>query len=179
MSNDAKLQPHKFHTEDEQGKAFDPDWGLIASNQITMITQQSTMLAKQQEMVDELRRIANSELLSTLTRQQMQIVDAVNNLSDRLDAARGRLDQTMEKLSGSIMGIVQVPITIVVMGIASAAFYLKYIEEWTWLLILAVAAFRYLGDSITAVVKLFNLGGRLQRDANGGAQGRGGGKENR
>jgi hypothetical protein len=156
VSNDAKLQPHKFHTEDEEGKAREiyPDWSLIASNQITMISQQAAMLERHQEIINELRNLSDVEARHEVVKNQILLVETVNDLSVHIDKAREELELAVGKLSTTMMGIWQVPIAIVIILSASFLFYLKYIEEWTWLLILAVACFRYLGDSISGVAKL-------------------------
>jgi hypothetical protein len=175
MSNEAKIPPFKFHMEDSQTK---PDWGLIANNQITMISQQAAMLENQKIMIDRLTEFIQPQRTEIIVKHQLKMIEAVDHLSDHMsqtsgnqikiveslntltahiDTAREQLEIAVGKLSTTMMGIFQVPIAIVIMGVASWAFFFRYIEEYTWLIILAVAAFRYLGDSITAIAKLFGL----------------------
>ena len=90
--------------------------------------------------------------------QQARMTISVDNLAVHIDQAREELEAAVSKLTSTMMGIWQVPIAVAVIGVASWAFFFKYIEEWTWLMLLAIAAFRYLGDSITAVAKLFGIG---------------------
>jgi len=118
----------------------------------------STMLYNQERM------ISNQDQMLEVTRKLLENQQSMAALANKLD---GHLDELGEVMTSSttvtrglVDKIVQVPITIVMIAAASGLFYLKYIEEWTWLIICAVAAFKYLGDSITAVVKLFGLGRR-------------------
>jgi hypothetical protein len=182
--NDAKIPPFKIHMEDSQGKIIEPDWGLIANNQITMISQQAAMLENQKIMIDRLTEFIQPQRTEIIVKHQLKMVEAVDHLSDHMsqtsenqimivgslntltahiDTAREQLELAVGKLSTTMMGIFQVPIAVVIMGVASWAFFFKYIGEYTWLMILAVAAFRYLGDSITSIVKLFGL----RRNSNG------------
>jgi hypothetical protein len=82
--------------------------------------------------------------------QQEAVITSLKLLIEEI----AKLEVQMTKLSASIMSIIQVPIAVVLVGVASWAFFFKYISEWTWLMLIAVALFRYLGDSITAVVNL-------------------------
>ena len=132
----------------------EPDWPLIASS----------VLDNQKQMLDRLGRIAESEVHEVISKQreaiieqQSEVVLATHNLTAHLDEARQELHKAVKELTGSIMGIVQVPIAVAVIGVASWGFFMKYIDQWLWIGLIAVASFRYLGDSITAVVSLFGL----------------------
>jgi hypothetical protein len=134
--------------EDEQAQKIIPDWSIVVSNQFTEITQNTAIIENQKQMIAELEKII--ELWNEITKRQGTMVEAIKILSDQMEKAR-------TELRGTMMSIIQVPITVIIMAGASWLFYLKYIEEWTWVAIMAVASFRYLGDSITSVVKLFGL----------------------
>jgi hypothetical protein len=113
-----------------------------------MITQASAAIENQKLMIAELKQV--TELWNSILTRQAGVVEAVLKLSAEMDKARA-------ELRSSITGILQIPIAIVIIGAASWAFFVTYIEEYTWIIIMAVAAFRYIGDSITGVVKLLGL----------------------
>jgi hypothetical protein len=148
MADDAKAPPFKMKLEDEHAQEIHPDWTVVVSNQLTEITQNSAIIENQKQMIVELQKII--ELWNEITKRQSTMVEAIKILADEMEKAR-------TELRGTMMSIIQVPITVIIMAGASWLFYLKYIEEWTWVAIMAVASFRYLGDSITSVVKLFGL----------------------
>jgi hypothetical protein len=148
MSDEAKAPRFKMGLEDEHARSIEPDWTVVVSNQLTEITQNTRIIDNQLIMIEEMRKII--ELWDAITKRQSTMVDAIGKLSLEMDKARLELRSTM-------MSIVQVPITVIIIAGASWLFYLKYIEEWTWVAIMAVASFRYLGDSITSVVKLLGL----------------------
>jgi hypothetical protein len=157
MSDEAKAPSFKMGFKDEQGKPIEPDWSIVVSNQFTEITQNTVIIENQRAMIAELEKII--ELWNEITKRQGTMVEAIGKLSLEMDKARLELRSTM-------MSIVQVPITVIIIAGASWLFYLKYIEEYTWIIIMAVAAFRYLGDSISGVIKLLGL----RRNNNGGSQ---------
>jgi hypothetical protein len=157
MSDEAKAPRFKMGLEDEQARPIEPDWSIVVSNQLTEITQNTRIIDNQLIMIEEMRKII--ELWDAITKRQSTMVDAIGKLSLEMDKARLELRSTM-------MSIVQVPITVIIIAGASWLFYLKYIEEYTWIIIMAVSAFRYLGDSITGVVKLLGL----RKNNNGGSQ---------
>jgi hypothetical protein len=148
VNGDAKAPPFKMKLEDEQAQEIHPDWTLVVSNQLTEITQNTAIIENQKQMIVELQKII--ELWNEITKRQGTMVEAIEILASEMDKAR-------TELRGTMTSIIQVPITVIIMAGASWLFYLKYIEEWTWIAIMAVASFRYLGDSITSVVKLFGL----------------------
>lgn len=142
--NDAKAP--KFEMEMEG--VIHPDWTVVVSNQLTEITQNTAIIENQKQMIAELQKII--ELWNAITARQATMISAIGGLSVEMEKARTELRSTM-------MSIIQVPITVVIIASVSWLFYLKYIEEYTWLVIMAVAAFRYLGDSISGVVKLIGF----------------------
>lgn len=128
--------------------AIEPDWGMVISNQLTEIAQNSTIIEHQLALIAETKKIVI--LWDQITARQSTMVDAIKILSSEIDKARS-------EMRSQLMSIVQVPITVIIIAGASWLFYLKYIEEYTWIVIMAVAAFRYLSDSITGVLKLIGL----------------------
>lgn len=90
-------------------------------------------------------------------------------LSEHLDGLRETMHESSKATSGLVSGVIKVPIAMAVVGAASWAFmYAKEISENTWLIIMGVAVFPWLGDSITAIMKLFGV----RRDSgNGPARG--------
>ena len=131
------------------------DWNLVAQ----------TIIKQQQQMIDAINKAAGA------TSERLMIIKAINEMTEAtkllcsdLEHARSRLDVAVTRLSSSITSMVSVPIAIALVVAASMFFYFKYISETTWLILLAVSLFRYLGDSITAIAKLFGLG---RRNGNG------------
>ena len=122
------------------------------------------VLGNQKLMLVALERIADMEAHEQ-TRQQRDVIieqqklmnKSMDNLVVHIDRARIELDKAVKELTGSIMGIVQVPIAVTIIGVASWAFFMKYIDQYVWLILMGVAAFRYLSDSITGVAKLIGL----------------------
>jgi hypothetical protein len=118
-----------------------------------------TVIEQQRQMIEAINKaIGASAERQMIIKSIEAMTDATKRLTTDLDDARNRLDIAMSKLSTSIMSIVSVPIAVSLVAAASAFFYFKMISETTWLILLAVACFRYLGDSITAIAKLFGLG---------------------
>jgi hypothetical protein len=148
VTDDAKAPKFKMGLEDEHARPIEPDWTVVVSNQITEITQNTRIIDNQLIMIEQLRKTV--ELWDAAYARQSTMVDAIKALAEQMDKARAELRSTM-------MSIVQVPITVIIIAGASWLFYLKYIEEYTWIIIMAVAAFRYLGDSISGVIKLLGL----------------------
>lgn len=134
--------------EDEEGRVLEPDWSIVVSNQFTEITQNTAIIENQKKMIEELEKII--ELWNMITVRQSTMVEAIKMLAEQMDKGRVELKSTMTS-------IIQVPIAVMLIAGASWLFYLKYIEEYTWIIIMAVASFRYLGDSISGVVKLLGL----------------------
>jgi len=115
-----------------------------------------TLLYNQERMISNQDRLV--EVSERLLANQQQMASLAVKLDSHLNILGNAMRESTSATKNIVDKIVQVPITIVVIAAGSWLFYLKYIEEWTWLLICAVAAFKFLGDSITSVVKLFGLG---------------------
>jgi hypothetical protein len=120
----------------------DDDWKVHLYNQERMLSSQDRLI----EAID--RMLANQQELARLAIK----------LNGHLDTLGAIMHESSKTTQGLVKGIIKVPIVIVIMGISSIAFYFKYIAEHTWLAIIAVAVFPYLGDSITAIAKLFGIG---------------------
>jgi hypothetical protein len=184
VNGDAKAPPFKMKLEDEHAQEIHPDWTLVVSNQLTLITQTATMLEKSQTMIEELRKISGPS--DRIIGHQMSMIAALKDLSVALDARRAQwevmtknqeamnagmqalnmmMDRAIEQLGASVSkasttvnSLMKIPIAIVVMTAASFAFlYMKEISETTWLVIMGVAVFPWLGDSIEAVMKLMGI----------------------
>lgn len=193
MSDEAKAPRFEMSMEDMEGKVIHPDWTLVVSNQITLITQQSAMLENEKQMIEELRKIsapyeeivghqedqiaalrsmvtaldARRAQWEIMTRNQEAMNAGMQALNVMMDRAIDQLGSSVSKASGVVNSLMKIPIAIVVMTAASFAFlYMKEINETTWLIIMGVAVFPWLGDSIEAMMKLVGI---RQGPKNGGA----------
>jgi hypothetical protein len=128
------------------------DWRIHLYNQ-------ERMLAGQEQI---------TLVLEKLLEQQRLIGGLAVKLDEHLEISSKVMQDSTNATKGLVGGIIKVPIVIVTMVIASAAHYVHYISENTWLIIMAVALFPYLGESITAVFKLV----RGQQTTNSGADGK-------
>ena len=107
-------------------------------------------------------------------KNQIEMVEALKILNHGLDQlhtdlekASEKLEVAVTKLGGAMWGLLKVPVACVIVGAASWAFlYAKAINEHTWIIIMGVAVFPWLGDSISAIAQLFGLG--RQNPTNGG-----------
>jgi hypothetical protein len=142
--SEAKVPPLKMESADDE-------WRIHLYNQERVISTQLQI----------------TELLEKLLDQQRKVGELAIKLDEHLEISSMTMRESIKSTSGLITSIVKVPIAIVVVGAASWAFmYMNEISENTWLIILAVAVFPWLGDSITAITKLFGIGGR----GNGGSK---------
>jgi hypothetical protein len=114
---------------------------IVVSNQFTEITQNTVIIDNQKQMISELKKII--ELWDQITKRQSTMVEAIKLLADQMDKARA-------ELRGTMMSIIQVPITVIIMAGASWLFYLKYIEEWTWIVIMAGKLWRTVFETASA-----------------------------
>jgi hypothetical protein len=95
-------------------------------------------------------------VLTNLLQNQRDLAIMANKLNGHLDILAKTMHESSKTTAGLVHGVVKVPIAMSVMVAASWAFlYAKEITETTWLIILAVAVFPWLGESISAVAKLF------------------------
>ena len=113
-------------------------------------------LYNQERMLNSQDRIAVS--LERLLDNQQEMAKLAVALHENLEQFTVMMNESSKATKGLVNGIIKVPVVIVLIGIASWTFYIGKIEEHTWLLIMAVAVFPYLGESITALAKLFGLG---------------------
>ena len=117
----------------------DDDWRIHLYNQ-------ERMLVSQEQITDVLQRLLD---------QQREMAE----MAAKLNMTLGDVSQTMEAstkaTSGLVGQMIKVPIAMTVVGASSWAFmYAKAISEHTWLIIMGVAVFPWLGDSISAISKL-------------------------
>ena len=130
----------------------DEDWKIHLYNQERFISNQEHM----------------TDLMTQLLDQQRKMGLLAVKLDEHLEISSMTMRESIKSTSGLITSIVKVPIAMVVVGTASWAFmYMHEISENTWLIILAVAVFPWLGDSITAITKLFGIG---RGNQNGGTK---------
>jgi hypothetical protein len=111
--------------------------------------------------VDAMEKVASPERVRGVEQGQAKMVEAVNALSEKMEVANEQLGVAVTKLASAFWGLMKVPVAVIVVGVASWAFlYAHKIEETTWLIMLGVAVFPWLGDSISAVAKIFGIGQR-------------------
>lgn len=131
---EAKAPPFKGYASDAVGD----DWRIHLYNQERFLSAQSQM----------------TEVLEALLKQQNEIGKVSGELNAQLEILAQTMSESTKATTGMVKNLIKVPVVIVLIGIATGAFYLKYISEHSWLLILAVAFFPYIGESITAVANL-------------------------
>jgi hypothetical protein len=135
------------------------DWRTFLYNQERMVEQQNSLLEIQRRLVDAMEKVASPERTRRVEEGQVKMVDAINALSEKMETANEQLGMAVSKLASAFWGLMKVPVAVVVIGIASWAFlYAHKIEETTWLIMIGVSVFPWLGDSISAIAKLFGLG---------------------
>jgi hypothetical protein len=152
--NDVKAPAFKMESAND-------DWRLHLLNQERMIAQQRDLLDIQRRLIDAMEKVASPERVRGVEEGQRHMVAAVNALSERMETANEQLGLAVTKLASAFWGLMKVPVAVVVVGVASWAFlFMHKISETTWLLMLGVAVFPWLGDSISAVAKIFGLNRR-------------------
>src|SRR4029077_12077948 len=165
MGEDVKAPAYKSESDDE-------DWRTFLYNQERMINQQGELLEMQRRLVEAMEKVASPERVKGVEQGQLKMVEAVNLLSLKMETANDQLELAVTKLASAFWGLMKVPVAVVVVGVASWAFlYTHKIGENTWLVMLGVAVFPWLGDSITAITKLFGIG-KGQQNSGGGASGK-------
>ena len=88
-------------------------------------------------------------------RNQEAMIEALEKMHDDLIDASAKLEQMTDRMSGVFWGLMKVPVAVTIVAAASWAFlYMQKISETTWLIILGVAVFPWLGESITAIAGL-------------------------
>jgi hypothetical protein len=135
-----------------QGAGTEDDWRIHLYNQ-------ERMLASQEEI---------TEVLKSLLEQQHQMGDLAIKLDGHLNALAATMRETSKTTSGLVAGVIKVPIAMIVVVAASWAFlYAHEISENTWLIMLGVAVFPWLGESITAIWRLIRGGTGVSKGPNG------------
>lgn len=148
MSDDVKAPAFKSESAND-------DWRLHLFNQERMIEQQRDLLDMQKRLIDAMERVASPERVRGVEEGQARMVAAVNALSEEMKTANGQLEMAVTKLASAFWGLMKVPVAVVVVAVASWAFlYAHKIGENTWLIMLGVAVFPWLGDSISAIGKI-------------------------
>jgi hypothetical protein len=148
VSNDVKVPAFRMQSDDE-------DWRTFLYNQERIISQGDALLEMQKRLVDAMEKVASPERTRKVEEGQAHMVEAINQLSEKMEVANEQLGLAVSKLASAFWGLMKVPVAVIVVGVASWAFlYEHQIGENTWLIMLAVAVFPWLGDSITAIVKL-------------------------
>lgn len=116
----------------------------------------------QSGMLEHLKILTAEENLErgkTIVIQQALLIHSVDTLNERMEQTGKRLETAVASLNSAFWGVLKVPVACVLIGAASWAYlYSKVISENTWLIMMAVAAFPFFGDSITAIAKIFGIG---------------------
>jgi hypothetical protein len=119
------------------------DWRQHLYNQERMLSTQ-----------DEIHTV-----LESLLANQRQMAALASKLDGHIDMLGTTMSESSKVTAGLVAGVIKVPIAMAVVAAASWAFlYENRIGERTWLIMLAVAVFPWLGDSISAIAKLFGFG---------------------
>jgi hypothetical protein len=152
VNGDAKAPKFKVRSEDD-------DWQTHLYNQERMINQQDELLGVQKRLVEAMEKVASPERVRGVEQGQEEMVTAVKDLTAKMSTANEQLGLAVYKLATTFWGVLKVPVAMVVVGAASWAFlYEGKIGERTWLIMLAVAVFPWLGDSISAIGKVIRGG---------------------
>jgi hypothetical protein len=116
----------------------------------------------QSGMLEQLKILTaeeNMERGKTIVVQQSMLIHAVNELTDTMKSVAERYELTIGRLDAAFRSLIKVPIACMIIGAASWAYlYSRVISENTWLIMMGVAAFPWLGESITAVARLIRGG---------------------
>ena len=148
MSDDVKAPSYKSESDDEE-------WRTFLYNQERMINQQAELLEMQKQLVEAMEKVASPERTRKVEEGQLNMVEAVNLLSEKMESANGQLELAVTKLASAFWGLMKVPVAVIVVGVASWAFlYTEKISQNVWLIMLGVAVFPWLGDSISAIGKI-------------------------
>lgn len=124
-----------------------------------MIGQQDELLGLHKRLIDALEKVASPERVRGVEEGQANMVVAVNGLSSKMDSAVEQLSAGVSKLSSTFWGMMKIPVAVVVVTAASWAFlYAEKITERTWLIMVAVSVFPWLGDSLSAIGRIIRGG---------------------
>jgi seryl-tRNA synthetase len=148
VNDDVKVPAYKRESDQEE-------WRTFLYNQERMINQQEELLEMQKKLVEAMEKVASPERVKGVEQGQMKMIEAVNLLSLKIEKANDQLEVAVTKLASTFWGLMKVPVAVVVVGVASWAFlYTEKISQNVWLIMLGVAVFPWLGDSITAIGKI-------------------------
>ena len=157
MNDDVKAPSYKRESDQEE-------WRTFLYNQERMINQQGELLELQKRLVEAMERVASPERTRGVEQGQVKMIEAVNLLSEKMELANGQLGLAVTKLASAFWNLMKVPVAVVVVAVASWAFlYTEKISQNVWLIMLGVAVFPWLGDSISAI-------GRIVRGRNDGEE---------
>jgi hypothetical protein len=149
--DDAKVPPFRSQSDSE-------DWRTFLYNQERMLEQSNTLLDIQKRLVDAMEKVASPERTRKVEEGQANMVEAINLLTEKMETANGQLELAVTKLASAFWGLMKVPVAVIVIGVASWAFLYEHkIGENTWLIMLGVSVFPWLGDSISGIAKLIGL----------------------
>ena len=119
----------------------------------------------QGKMVEALKLLTSEERLEqarTVVIQQAMMLHSIDQLNNTMTQTGKQLETAVIKLNGAFWGLMKVPVAVTVIACASWAFlYMDKISQNTWLIMIGVAVFPWLGESITAISKII-------RGSNGG-----------
>jgi hypothetical protein len=104
-----------------------------------------------------------SDQFKDLLETQKRMAEFASRLHDNMDTLDETLKESSRTLSGFVTKVAQVPIVIVLMGIASWAFYLGKLSEKGWIILVVAASFQYIGEGVMAIAKVI-------RGGNGGSK---------
>lgn len=147
--------------EEVQGREFRR--GRVAEAKAPEIQAGGTADEWRIHLYNQERVLANQEeitmVLKNLLANQQDLHELAIKLNGHLDQLTETLEQTSKTTSGLVAGVIKVPIAMIVVVAASWAFlYAHEISENTWLIMLGVAVFPWLGESITAIWRLVRGG---------------------
>lgn len=132
---DARVPPMKEGASDEDARTY--------------LYNQERMLSNQEQMIT---------VTQSLLENQRSLATLASKFEEHLDLLSEQMRASIHTMGEFNKAIIKVPIVLFLIGMASWGFYVGKVSEKTWLLILAVACFPYLGDSITAIAKLIRGG---------------------
>lgn len=116
----------------------------------------------QKRMIAALEILASEDQIErqkTMIVQQALMAHALDQLHGDLVVATTKIEEATARSSAAMWSLLKVPIAVVMVTAASWAFlYAHEITENTWLIIMAVAVFPWMGDSITAIAKMIGIG---------------------
>jgi hypothetical protein len=114
-----------------------------------------------QHLYNQERMVTGQQQLTTimtnLLEQQRSLALIANKFNEHLELLGDQMQGSIRSMGEFNRAIIKVPIVVVIIGLASWGFYSGRLSEHTWLIIMGVATFPYLGEGITAIAKLFGF----------------------